>query len=173
MVDLLGLTNLVDFSIISAALGVLAGVINSIFASRRAEKQRHTEIETRRAQLFMGLYEKYRERDFRLLWNQLMFQWEWEDYDDWRQKYGSQANPKAWSINSSMMGFFEGIGVLLKYDLIDIDLVHDLVGNLAIRFWERNKPIVVGQRKQSGIKMWKDYEYLYNLLKNQHLQTNK
>lgn len=61
------------------------------------------------------------------------------------------------------MSFFEGIGVLLKRDLIDIEIVDDLL-SVAIRgYWKKFECVIVGSREIiNEPKMMADTEYLYN-----------
>ena len=79
MVDILGLIDVIDFSIILVALGVLVGVVNSIFASRRAEKQRQTEIEARQAELFMGLFSYMLDPEIYEMYRDVQYRWQWEN----------------------------------------------------------------------------------------------
>jgi type II secretory pathway pseudopilin PulG len=46
-------------SIVIAAAGVFIAAINSVYSSREARQQRQTEIETRQAELFMNVYNRW------------------------------------------------------------------------------------------------------------------
>ncbi|UCH57168.1 MAG: hypothetical protein JSV18_07505, partial [Candidatus Bathyarchaeota archaeon] len=50
MVELFGLIDVQTISMASAAIGVLAGIVNWIVRTRRAERQKQTELETRQLQ---------------------------------------------------------------------------------------------------------------------------
>ena len=162
MVDLSGLTNLVDFSIISAALGVLAGVINSIFASRRAEKQRQTENETRQAQLFMQLIDKFTSKEgieyMRLLRNAT-----WSSYEEWLERYRNDLeydNAYRW-ISSA----YDGVGALLREDLLDVRMVALVATSMIIYYWEKHKGVIYDWRKRRNDRSYRsEWEYLYNEL---------
>jgi hypothetical protein len=82
-----------------------------------------------------------------------------KDYHDYRNKYGS--------VEFKAVGqFFEGIGILLKRKLIDIDLVDDMFTSPIKWSWEKMKDITLEARKvrnQPEIFEW--FEYLYNELK--------
>jgi hypothetical protein len=162
LVDILGLIDLVDFSIISAALGVLVGVVNSIFASRRAEKQRQTEIEARQAELFMGVFSYVLDPEFLdMYWKVLGMNW--EDYNDFVTKYMTTDERKYQLL---ALRYFDGIGVMTYNGLIDIRLVRDLMGPSVIRFWEKFESIIKERRiKLDWPDMWMPLEYLYNKVK--------
>jgi hypothetical protein len=69
--------------------------------------------------------------------------------------------------------FFEGIGVLAKRKLINMDLVDDLFSAPISQTWERMGPIVKGMREQMerpSLGEW--FEYVYNKMnkREQNLQ---
>ena len=117
---------------------------------------------TRRAQLFMNLYDTYRSPEFRKIWH-TQLHLEFKDYEEWKEKYVDDMD--ALAGHTSVMSFFEGVGVLLKRNLIDIEIIDDLL-SVAIRgYWRKYEPVVVGSRNQiNEPKMMADTEYLYNEL---------
>jgi hypothetical protein len=55
-----------------------------------------------------------------------------------------------------------GLGVLLRRDLIDFDLVDDLLGNSARQMWEKIQPVVHEARVRSDDpRLYESFEYLY------------
>jgi len=61
--------------------------------------------------------------------------------------------------------FFEGVGVLLKRNLIDIAMIDDLLGNSIIMTWEKMGPIEVETRERwDAPRTFDDFEYLYKTL---------
>jgi len=71
-------------SVVIAAASVVIGVINSIYSSRIAEKQRQTQIDSRQAQLFMQIYNQFTMEKYKQLIE--VNSWEWKDYDDFTEK---------------------------------------------------------------------------------------
>ena len=62
--------------------------------------------------------------------------------------------------------FFEGIGVLVKRQLIDIDLVEDLLSDRVLWWWEMYQPICIGARQVTNDpEMYENMEYLYMMPK--------
>jgi hypothetical protein len=121
--------------------------INTLRNTRKNQeltlKAQEQARETRQAQLLMQIYEGYRSSEFRVLVEEVINQ-EWMDYDDFWEKYGAINNPVAWSKWGSVAAFFNGVGVLLKKELIDIDLVEELISNQAFVLWVRMEPILQG-----------------------------
>jgi len=163
---LLGMIDIQTISIVSAAIGILIGVFNWIRKSSTAERQRQTEIETRQAQLFMQIYDHFNETEFSTQYVKILFHWEWKDFEDWWQKYGPEANVEENASFASAARYYEGVGVLVKKGLIDIDLVGELMSSYIIRFWEPNEHVIKGMRERlNWPEVFQGFEYLYNELK--------
>ena len=70
--------------------------------------------------------------------------------------------PLVWT---SVAAFFEGLGVLVKKEFIEIGLVHDFLGSVIIQAWEKMGPVFLESRKINNTKLWNEFEYLYNEIK--------
>ena len=99
-------------SIIFAGISIGIASIYYALTLRRAAKDRQTTLETRQAQLFMQIRDKWDKDMIRRRFE--IISWEWENYGDFMEKYGPESNPEAWSNLISMGQFFEGVGVLVK-----------------------------------------------------------
>ena len=164
MVGLFGLMDLQLISTVSASIGVLAGVINWIIRTRRAEKQRQTEIETRQAQLFMDIYGHFRDPEFQMAYRDIMGKWEWEDYDEYVEKYCQADDVGVKKL--FFHRFYSGVAILVARGLIDTELANELVGGILTVVWEKYKPMI--ERRRIDLNMpflWKDIEFLYNKFK--------
>lgn len=163
MVDLLGLINLVDVSIISAALGVLAGVINSIFASRRAERQRQTDIETRQVQFCWQALERVHDKEFMRRMLEIMYHQDFKDYEEWREKYGPSTNPDAYVDYYQVTSTFQGLGYLVQNKVLDLEALSKHIRPRSIIFlWDKIEPIVRVHRETLNPTAYDSFEYLAN-----------
>ena len=123
-------------------------------------------VRSRKAQLFMNLYSQFRSTEFLHQWSEKFFNWEWEDFEDFERKYGASVNVEYFAMYNSTCAFFEGVGVLVKNDFIDIQSVDELMSIPIKWMWEKMKPITEGYRKQfDDPALWEFYEYLYDELK--------
>ena len=160
---------MVDFqtvSIVIAATSVVIGVVNSILTSRRDERRNQLNLETRQAQLFMALYEHYNSIDYKKQAGRVYFQWEWSDIDDFMAKYGPEGDPDNYAVFSSVTSFYDGIGVLVKNGLVDLNLVSDIMSGSITRIWEKNEPAIRGIRERYKWPQYREYlEFLYNEIK--------
>ena len=150
MVDIM-LLQTVTIAITSA--GVLLAATYYVLQIRHQTKLRQTDM-------VMRLYTTYGSTENAKARLKIM-DLEFEDYADFRRKYGVDIEVRAaWNIVGL---FFEGVGVLAKRKLISMDLVDDLFSSDILLVWEKMKPVAEGIRKRIGrpqILEW--FEYLYN-----------
>ena len=97
-----------------AAVGVIVGVIFAVLELRNL-------VRTRQTDLILRLYTTFNSKEFLKTWDGVLKR-DVKDFDDYEKKIG-------WSEVLEVGMFFEGIGVLLKRKLINIDLVDDLLEN--------------------------------------------
>ncbi len=156
---------MVDITLAFMALqtvSIVVAVIYHIMTLRNTRKNQELQLETRQAQLYMNLYDTYHSPEFRkLLYT--MLDLEWKDYDEWYEKYG-RGNPEEIAFGS-VMGYFNGLGLLVKKGLIDADTVYDLLATWIVVVWEKYLPIVLAQRDVFNRPVWGEFEYLYNEVK--------
>ena len=130
---------------------------------------------TRQTQLFMTLYEVYRSIEFRRQWYSTS-SWTWSSHEEFLSKYGAENNVEAFSVLHSVLGFFEGVGMLVKRGDIDIEMVEDLLDIPAVIVWNRFKDFVYGSReKRDWPQLFSNFEYLINQIEERKNQkpTNR
>jgi len=148
-----------SISAIVAATSVAVGVLYYSFQIRHQTKIRQTD-------LVMKLYSTYGSKEFQdALWKTMAR--EYKDYNDYEQKYG-------WPEVVEVGTFFEGIGLLLKRKLIDIQLVDDLFTGPVRLAWEKMKLMIEGARKHLNMPTaYEWFEYLYNEMQKRTQQLAK
>jgi hypothetical protein len=143
-------------SIAIASAGVFLAAIYYILQIRHQTKLRQTDM-------VMRLYATFGSTEFQKAYQNVV-SLEFEDFTDFMKKYAADIEVRT-ALNSVGI-FFEGVGVLAKRKLIDMDLVDDLFTSPISRTWERMAPIIKGRREQlksPSIGEWQ--EYLYNEMK--------
>jgi hypothetical protein len=159
-------------SITLAGIGVFIAALNSIISSREARHDRQTDIQTRQAELLMELYRESRSAPFRSALVRLEHHMQWDNWDDYRQKYGPKTNVSEFvNTHLRLAIFFDGIGVLVEQGLIDINLVDTLLHNQIKFWWETMGPYYLEARQQTPHSEKRGYypaldsaEHLYNLI---------
>jgi len=77
------------------------------------------------------------------------------------------------SAVNALLAYFEGIGVLVKRGLIDINLVDDLMSSYILMTWDKYGPFIKEQQERANRPELLEYfEYLSNeiqkVYKTQH-----
>ena len=144
-------------------ISLTIGVIYHIMTLRNTRKNQELQLETRQAQLYMNLDDTYHSPEFRKLLYE-MLDLEWKDYDEWYEKVRGTNIPSQVAFGS-VMGYFNGLGLLVRKGLIDIDTVYDLLATWIVVVWEKYIPIMQAQRDRRNRPIWGEFEYLYNEVK--------
>jgi len=155
------MVDIVEVSAIVAAAGVLVGVIYYILDLRNQAKLRQTDM-------VMRLYGTFGTPEFQKVYQHIV-SLGIEDFADYMKKH--EADIEFRGAMYSIGTFFEGVGVLAKRKLVDMDLVDDLFSTAIKQTWERSVSFVKGQRerrKSPAIGEW--FEYLYNEMKKREQQ---
>jgi hypothetical protein len=164
-------------SIIIAAIGVFIAAINSVYSSRESRQQRQTEIDTRQAELFMNVYNRWNTKEMQAAYGLARFDIvpKVKDYEDWRQNYsvrGGPQNLETWLNLQLLVTYFEGLGMLVKKGLIDIDMVDDLFAGRIKWYWESGEILWQGARE--GLRdpqLYDSVEYLYHAIQERDQQS--
>ena len=141
-------------------ISLTIGVIYYVLTLRNTRRNQQLQLETRQAQLFVQMYNRFTSYEFKTKWNEVMHVWEWEDLADFNAKYGlgTEEFPKMDLVST----FFEGVGVMVKRGLIDVSLVDDLMSGHVVSGWERFVPMIKSWREMGNwpqlLEWW---EYLY------------
>jgi len=146
-------------SIIIASAGVFIAAVYYVLQIRHQNKMRQTD-------LVMKLYSQFNSLELQKIWYEVLKR-EAKDYYNYEKKYG-------WAEATTLGLFFEGIGILLKRKLIDIELVDDMFTTPIKWTWEKMKDMTFEWRKvrnQPEIFEW--FEYLYDEMKKKEQQPTK
>ena len=163
-----------------AIFGVIAGFTYYVLTVRNAQRTRGLTLkaqeqatETRQAQLFMDLYETYRSPEFRHQFYSLIMQHDWRNYEEYMEKYGPATNLSVFVDHGALIGYFDGVRVLLKKGLVDVEMVYELLYPMVTLTWEKLEPTIIGARSTdpARTKLYNNFEYLYNELKKREQEN--
>jgi hypothetical protein len=107
-------------------------------------KAQQQTLETRQAQMFMSIYQTDYSNDFLECLYKVM-EMEIKDVDDWKKMRRDKEMYKAWTMVAS---YLEGIGVLVRENLVDIRLVSEMSSGFIQWFWERFGPGILQCREE-------------------------
>jgi hypothetical protein len=152
-----------------AATGVLIAAIYYIYNVRTSQKTAKTTLETRQTQLFMQLFAQYNNKDFMQDFAKVAYDVEYENLEDWTKKYGSTADRETWASWARVGRFFDGVGILVRRGLIDMDLVIAELRELILFSWDKMKPWVYEVRMEmKSPHTWENFEYLAEETRKRH-----
>jgi hypothetical protein len=117
---------------IVTTVSIAIGVIFTLLELRHLAKTRRTEI-------IMKIYDRFSSREMVEAMSKVGSA-KFESLDDYRKKYG-------FTEITEIAVLFEGLGVLLEQNLIDIKMVDRLFGPTLNALWERVQPVLYAMRK--------------------------
>jgi len=158
-------------AIIVSVLGLAASITYYAIILNNANKTRELQLkaqqqaeETRQTQLFMTIFRELNSEKNWNTWIELI-QTEIPDYETFQQKYDSKINREHFGKRSHIWYSLHAIGYLLKFDVIPIELINDLVGLPTILLWRTWGDTIKEIRIRQGLPKYFDgFEYLYNEL---------
>ena len=153
-----------NLPLVLTGLGLTASVLYYTMVLRNANKTQQMQLETRQAQFLMNILNTLRSMEFRNQWH-ILERLEWTDFNDFLEKYEKDVESiSAWT---SIMMFFDGIGVMVDKGLIDIDIIYPLICGSVRMTWERFEPLILGDREylKPYTNAWTKFEYLYKEVK--------
>jgi hypothetical protein len=135
--------------------GLLVGISYYILSLRNQNRARKT-------QLYLQMINKFSEPDFIEALGKLN-DLEWstaEDFiEDWR-------TPEGRMTIRTLGNWYEGLGVLVKENLLEMRVVALLVTGLVIQFWDKFIPVIDEVREAlEWPRFYIEAEYLYDQLK--------
>jgi hypothetical protein len=133
-------------------LGIIGGLSYYIVTVRNQHK-------SRQAQLFNQLYEGYTSPEANKTHIEMLAM-EWGDYHEFEMKYGSDYNIDSAARRLGHMQWLNGVGLLLKEGLINIDLVYPTIGSGAIAVWTKFESVIREQRVRYNMLeycVWLEY----------------
>jgi len=157
-------------------LGILVGIFYYVMTLRNQRKNQEISLrnqeltlkaqeqalETRRVQLFMLIYQEMSSTENLRIFNELI-KMEWEDWDDFKRKYGSENNPENWVFRYSMWNRLNGVGLLVKAGHIDVGMAHDLMRTTILMQWEKWRDIIIRNREEYNMGGFcEGFEFLAN-----------
>ena len=108
MVDL-GTLQAVSYTV--AAIGVTLAAINYILTLRNTQKNMRLTLETRQAQLFTQIYNRWNSRDVVKAYGLVRFTHHLKSNAELFDENGLLKDPEPWTDHMMLNNFFEGLGV--------------------------------------------------------------
>jgi len=172
--------------------GILVGIFYYLMVLRNQQKNQEMSLrnqeltlksqdlatETRQAQLFMQLFDRWSDPAFAKVYGYYRYKVCAEVNNDpdeiSRIAIGSlfeSYNPEVWIPIQTLAQYFEGISILVQKKLLDVDTVERLLSGRLIWYWDSTETFIrqVRERLNDPI-MYQDLEILANEMKKRKAQ---
>ena len=151
-------------AIILTGLGLTASIIYYASILRNANKTQQMQLETRKAQLFMNIFQNINSEESHKTWADLMSE-QFDGYNDWVTKYDHSLNAESFSKRTHIWYTYNCIGFLLQDGIIDIELANNVVGVFVILQWMKYGDLIKELREKQGLpRYYVGFEYLVDEL---------
>jgi integrase len=105
-------------------------------------------------------------------WGELL-NMEWDNYDDFEKKYGSDFNLDNFAKRQSTFYLFDTLGSLLKSGLADRDTLYTVTQVGVPWTWAKFKSVLMENRRlYAGRDAFKDFEYLADEMMKMKMQRD-
>ena len=162
MVDQLTLQTV---GILLTGLTVSIAAIYYTLTLRYTRRNQELQLEARNLQLFMQLYQQMSTPGAFQTIMEIMF-YEWDDVDDFVRKYGERNNLEAYGKYMSVMRRYNTIGLLLRDNHIDAELIWDYIGTTVITTWDKYGEVIKEMRVRLNLpNLLEWFEFLVDEMK--------
>ena len=152
---------MIDLSVIRDIVAIMSFVIGLSYYIITVQNQNRA----RKAQVLLSIQNSYHNMDA-MSKTYETYTWEWDDYDDFEEKYGSDNNPQAMLMRITDWYWYNNVGLMLKNRLIDEEMTYDSMGADIITYWERWESIIREQRSRYFTDEYMEFmEYLAKRMK--------
>ena len=140
-------------------VGLLVGIFYYIMTLRNTRRNQELTLENRQAQVMMQLFSTYDNQiqEYDVIVQNI----EYDDFDDFWEKYGRDTNPDFWNKYVRVLGWLENLGVLVKAGLLDMHLIALTYAGSTRKVWEIVEPTLADLRDKFDYPRWmSETEYL-------------
>ncbi len=81
---------------------------------------------------------------------EILWVWEWEDFDEYWRKYGPRSNPEANITRRIARNYYVALANMVRRGDLDIELLYELNPSGITRYWEKIGPIALEFRKRDN-----------------------
>ena len=145
----------------AGAIGVLLAAINYIITARANQRNMNHTLETRHAQLLMGLFQGLWNRESsKSLTN--VFTQQWDQPEEFWERLRSDT--ELYADYSFVVRYFDSIGYLVKSGFLEPKHVYDMLdgGRPFIMLWGKYGDLLRSRRVTEGQVFMANLEYLYD-----------
>ena len=140
-------------------IALIVGIAYYIMTLQNTRKNQQMTLESTQLRTLANFSDNYTEAD--AMRGAELMNMEWEDYDDYERKYGSDFNLDNYSKRMVNWGRYNTMGILLRRGLIERDLLFEYAQHAPIQHWTKFKDVIYEMRRRYNVPLFGvDFEYL-------------
>jgi hypothetical protein len=151
-------------ALVLTGFSITASIVYYANVLSNANKTQQLQLETRKAQLYMQILDRFSSEENRLRSIEVL-QMDVKDYEDYRENWSMYKNPEAAAKRFHVWTEIDGLGQLLSEGLISIDFIPAIIYRTVKLHWEKYGPIIKEIRNREGGEQRNRnvyFEYFYN-----------
>ena len=82
--------------------------------------------------------------------SEILWVWEWTDFDDYWSKYSPRANPEANITRRIARNYYVALASMIRNGDLDIGLLYELNPSGVTRYWDKMGPIALEFRERNN-----------------------
>lgn len=142
-------------------LALTASILYYAIIVRNANKTQKMQLETRQVQMFMNISGVRSSPEFQKLIYKVTFMDEWNDLQDYSNRYGPEKNLDAYSEHLFVWQLYDSVGFLVKKEVIDLSFIDDLFKASLLVAWRKFEPVIkMNRQRVNQPNLWNQFEYL-------------
>ena len=127
-------------AILLSGIGISASLVYYANVLRNTNKQRMTQLAMNLSNILISPENSI--NSIKLL------SYKWDDFEDFRRKYDSTANPEQFSIRWNQWRLYDHLSYMLHLGLVDVESLYHIIGGYNIlSLWEKFETIILEQRR--------------------------
>jgi len=81
---------------------------------------------------------------------EILWVWQWEDFDDYWVKYNPNSNPEANVTRRVARNYYVALATMIRMGDMDVELLYELNPSGVTRYWEKIGPIASEFRRRNN-----------------------
>ena len=135
--------------VVTAGASVAVVVAFAYIIGTRIMGLRREELETARARHHLELVRFMTDEKFSRAVTDILWRWQWTDYDDYWSKYSPRSDPDANVTRRLARDYYVGLASLVRSGAASIEQIYELNPSGVTRYWEKIGPIAREFRRRN------------------------
>ena len=136
-------------------IALIVGIAYYLFIMRNSQRNQQMQLETRQAELYMRLWEKWNTKEFSEQRYEV-YRMEWTDFDDFNEKYSGRSNPETFASWNTFGRMITGLAELRRKRLIDVEFLDIMMINDIMNWWAKCGSLEK-ESWEKGVPNWRSH----------------